>query len=369
MLTQQKEWQQVFGEPSPAFDARVRQTLNHLEEEKPMKRFTFRTAALVLALMIILMGVVYAATGLWTVADYFNNRFGDTVNAPKDFDSGFTGDYTLEVDDLTFHIQDAFVEAGTLNAIVEVRRADGQPALFRGEDCMEDDPLGCLYIDDLPDPESGEMTVAEYAEARNLPLYWVELSFRQEGVPENGAGDFWMEGDKQLAYFVSAEDVQAENGQAIFQWVVYLHADDGTLHSQSLDITLPIESLTVRTAEVNQQVEGLPVMLDSVTLSQGRMGLYLDYAWHIEESLGMPEMAEALKHDDINLWFRCVDPATGKELPGGPTINGGVSSQDDVHYLQRGDSLRADFAGDTLWLCPYDAWEKQTFGIITVKIR
>lgn len=370
MLNQQQEWQKAFGQPDEAFESRVRQTLNQLtEEEAPMKRITFRTIALVAAVLLALTGVVYAASNLWNVADYFNNRYGDNVNAPKGFDSGFTGDYTQTLDALTFQIRDAYVEKGTLNAIVEIRRADGKPALFRGEDCMEDDLIENLYMERMNVDQPSGVTVAEYAKQRNLPLYWVETGFFQDGRILDGSGDYWMEADQQLGYFVSANDVKVENGQAAVQWMVYVHAENGELHRQSVDIALPVQDVKMRAVEINHPVEGLPAVLDSVTLSQGRMGLYIDYAWHIEESLGRTENAEALKKGNINLWFRCIDPETGRELPGGPSVEGGTDSRDDTHFTQTGDSVSADFDGDTLYIQPYDAWEKTTYGIIEVKIR
>ncbi|MBR1585706.1 MAG: hypothetical protein IJ662_09220 [Clostridia bacterium] len=369
MLNRQEDWQKVFGQPSAAFDARIQRTLNQLEEEKPMKRITVRTVVLALALLLALTGVVYAATNGWTVADYFNNRFGDNVNAPKDFDSGFAGDFTQELDDLTFRIRDAVVENGTLNAIVEISRTDGKPALFRGEDCMEEDPICNLYIG-MPDEGEGLKPVGQYAQEKGLPLYWVETGFLQEGEVVTGGGDYWMEADdKQMGYFVFAEDVRAEGGLVSLQWTVYVHDPNGELHRQAMDITLPANELERRAIPVDRQVEGLPVILDEVTLSKGSMGLYIDFVWHIEEALGMEETATALRQNDLNLWFRCVDPESGKELPGGPSLNGSMGSQDDVHFTQIGDSISADFDGDALYIQPYDAWEKTTYGLIEVKIR
>ena len=370
MLNQQQEWQKAFGQPDQAFDGRIRQTLNQLtEEEAPMKKITFRTIALVAAILLALTGVVYAASSLWNVADYFNNRYGDSVNAPKDFHSGFSDVYTQTLDELTFHIRDAYVENGTLNAILEIRRTDGRPALFRGEDCMEDDPIESLYLDMSDTDEISGVTVAEYAKRHDLPLYWVSTVFFQNEQPTDGSADYWMEDDRQLGYFVSANDVKAENGKAALQWTAYVHTKDGELHKQSMEITLPVQEMEKRAIKVNQAVEGLPAVLDEVTLSQGRMGWYVDYTWHIDELPGMSETAEALKKGDISLWFRCVDPETANELPGGPSVEGGTDSPDDIHFTQTGDSLSADFDGDTLYIQPYDAWEKTRYGVIEVKIR
>ncbi|MBQ9263596.1 MAG: hypothetical protein IJ189_05225 [Clostridia bacterium] len=370
MLNRKEDWQAAFGNPSPAFDARMRQTLNHLEEEKTVKKFSLRMAVLVLALILALTGAVYAATNVWTIGDYFNQRYGDNVNAPRDFDSGFAGNFTQELDGLTFHIRDAYVDGNQLSAIVEISRADGQPALFRGEDIMEDDPIGDLYLE-MQEDEAGLMPVAEYARQHNLPLYWVGMGFCQADQVLTGGADYWMEdGSKRLAYFLTAEDVQVEEGQAKLQWRVYVYPEDGgPIHRQEIEITVPVEPLKTWSVEIQRPVEGLPVVLDQLNLAEGRMGLHLEYVWHIDESQADTELARAIQQVDINLWFRAIDPDTGEELPGGATLGGSYGSPDDVHFVQSGDSVSASFQGDTLYIQPYDAWEKNTYGVIEVKIR
>ena len=365
MLNRREDWQQAFGSPSPAFDARIRQTLNQLEEENRMKKTSIRTAILVVALILALTGVVYAATAGWNIGDYFNNRYGDNANVPQGFESGYDRDYAQETDGLSFRIRDAYVDGDRLNAIVEISRADGKPALIRGSDCMEDDLIGFLYLDMKED----QRTVAQYAKGKNLPLHWAGTDFAQDGRVTTGTADFWMEGEDRLAYFVTAEDVESENGQAAFQWIVYSYGQGGTLNKKSMEIVLPVEEQTTWTVPVNQTLKELPVVLDELRLMQGRMGLRIEYRWHVEESLGMPEKAEALKRNDLNLWFRAVDPITWQELPGGATLTGSVDSMDDIHYVQKGSSIDASAVSDVIHIQPYDAWEKQTYETLTVTVR
>ena len=364
MLNPMEEWQNAFGGPSPAFEDRIRQTLNHLEEGNIMKKATARTAILVFALILALTGVVYAATGGWTIGEYFNNRYDSNVNAPKDFDSGYRQEYAQELEGLTFRIRDAFVDADVFNAIVEVRRTDEKPALFRGEDCMEDDLIGFLYWD----LEEDERTVRQYAEEKALPLYWVSTSFDQDQVL-TGANDFWMEGDNLLAYFVSAEGVKSENGQAALTWRVYVHGQDGTLQKKEMEIMIPVEESTEWEVAVNQPVEGLPVILDRLLLRESRIGLHVDMLYHLDTDTEDKELLEAIQREDMNIWFRCIDPETGEELPGGATLGGQIDSQDDIHYIQSGDSISCEAVSDTLYLQAYDAWDKEVYGTVEVKIK
>ena len=368
MLNRQEDWQKAFGRPTAAFDARVRQTLNHLEEEKPMKRIALRAVILAAALLLILTGVVYAAVSGWKIGDYFNHRYGDTANVPKDFSSGFDYDYTQELDGLTFHIRDAYVDGDILNAIVEIGRSDGQPSLILTGDCMEDDPIGSLYIDSDSDDPASLILIKDYAREKGLPLYRAASDFAQQGTPDGG-GDYWMEGDRLLACFVTQSGVQVENGQAAFEWKVSVRAEDGTLHQASMTVTLPVEEQKTWEVPVAWRVDGLPVILDTMTLREGRMGLYVDFTWHIDEKLGDEETVRRLQQGDINLWFRLIDPASGETLPGGATIGGEVNSKDDVHFIQTGDSVSAELRTDTLTIQAYDAWEKTRYGMTTVKIK
>lgn len=368
-MLSKEDWQNAFGRPTAAFDARVQQTLNHLEEEKPMKLHKWQVAILVFALVLTLSGVVYAAANGWMIGDYFDQRYGDNVNAPKNFSTGYDQDYTQELDGLTFRIRDAIVDGGQLNAIVEISRADGKQALFLGEDIMEDDPIGSLYIREMDqDDPAALIPVAQYAREHGLPMYSVGTAFIAQGSGGAGAGDYWMEEDQRLAYFIEVNNVPTEGDHADFVWQVYKKTEDGEFLKTETNITLPVAKSRQWDVQVNEKVEGLPVILDAVHLRQGIMGLYVDMDWHVEAETD-PDMAQKIQRNDVNLWFRIIDPETGNELPGGPTLGGETGSPDDVHFSQKGDSLSDAFTGDTLYLQAYDAWEKTRFGMVTVKIK
>ena len=167
-----EDWQAAFGQPSASFDARFRQTLERIDqkEEKTMKHLSVRAVVIALALVLALTGVAYAASQGWMIGDYLNGRYGDNVNAPRDFSTGYDLEYTQELNDLTFRIRDAIVDGGNLNAIVEISRTDGRPAVIRGEDCMEDDLIANLYPDLTEDDPTYPLTVGQYALERNLPM-------------------------------------------------------------------------------------------------------------------------------------------------------------------------------------------------------
>lgn len=64
----------AFGQTPEAFTRRIDQTLRNLEEEKPMKRLTLRTA-LVTVLVLALLGSIAYAVVSQGMEWYYNNRF------------------------------------------------------------------------------------------------------------------------------------------------------------------------------------------------------------------------------------------------------------------------------------------------------
>ncbi len=82
MKPQQRiERERVFGPTPEVVARRLSYTLNHLEEEPPMKKGSI--PVLVLVLLLVLAGVAYAAVtgGLKT---YYDNRFDYGGRLPQD---------------------------------------------------------------------------------------------------------------------------------------------------------------------------------------------------------------------------------------------------------------------------------------------
>lgn len=68
------ELDKIFPETPSIFSERVNQTLQQIQEGKPMKKFALRTAVLTAAFILLLGGIAYAVINLgqeW----YYNNRF------------------------------------------------------------------------------------------------------------------------------------------------------------------------------------------------------------------------------------------------------------------------------------------------------
>lgn len=353
-----EEWQAAFGAPSASFDARFQQTLNHLEEEKKMKRFTLRTAILVLALLLATMGVVYAATNSKTLADFILGR--GNAHLPEDFATGYDQDFTQEVGDVRFHIRDAYVNGNTLYAIIEASLTDGSPALFLPQDAEPDDLIGNLYRELLEDPR----TIAEYAREKSLPLYWVDSWFKRNGEIMEGTFDIAMEEDLRGALFAEVFDIQPQGGFAVLTWNVMTWKDVQEIQQADKEIKLPVEESKTWEVPVHQRIEGSGITVDTIYFRQNRMDLQADVTYHIDQASDW--------HADDHYFFEFLDPATGELIPGGAGGSSTIAStnEEDTAFIHKFITLSADFTGDTVLLRAENPFsEEGPAGTIQVKIR
>lgn len=367
-----EDWQTVYGQPSAAFDTRFRQTLDRLEEkeEKQMKRISVRAVLIAVALILALTGAAYAASQGWMIGDYFGRR--GPGQAPDGFESGFSGDYTQEIGPVRFHIRDAYLSGDTLTALVEVTRTDGQPCLFLTESVSEEED-GIAYFDQtLSAQPEDQRTIAQYAKDEGLNLCHVGSWFAQDGEMKEGAGDEWAEDDnRMLVMMCQITDIHAENGKARVSWDVYTGTWESGLQEKSLEIELPVEACEEWTVQVNRPVDGLPVVVDSLTLRQSRLEMEVDLAYHLDKEKmpeNIPEQSPAAL--DYRIIHLC-DPETGERLPMGARITGGMRWLNEEHTAFDGalGSISGVYSGDTLRLNFYDPWQDIYIGSIDVKIR
>lgn len=354
MRTKQ-DWQAALGTPSAAFDAKFQQTLNQLEEQK-MKRFTLRTGILVFALMLALAATALALTGAWDVGGYLSGRYHKDV--PQEFTSGYDGAHTQNAGGVTFAIRDAYIENGALTAIVTARAEDGAGALFLCGDISQNDTVDNLFIDGREDGR----TIAQYTKENGLRVYSISTRFEQGGVLSGGL-DVWLESDGTTAMAVTAENIAVENGQARLVWHVLTETAGGEAARSQTEITLKADSADARTVAVNRRLADLPVTVECLRLTKGALGTSVEVDFAIAQDATKAQLA--LVQD---IWFELIDPATGERVPEGASTSGAIDERDSLHLTQRGLSIAPDWAGDTLTLRAYDAFEKTRYGSIDVII-
>ena len=353
-----EDWQAAFGTPTASFDARFQQTLNHLEEDRKMKRFTLRTVILAVALLLATMGVVYAATNGKTLQDFILGR-GD-AHLPENFATGYDQDLTQTVGDVRFRIRDAYVNGNTLYAIIEASRTDGSPALFLPQDYTEEDLIGNLYREMLEDPR----TIAEYAREKNLPIYWVDSWFKRNGEIMEGTFDIAMEEDRRGALFAEVFEVGVQDGFAALTWNVMAWQDAQAIQQADKEITLPVEESKTWEVPVNQRIEGSRITVDAIFFRQNRMDIQADVTYHIDQASDW--------HANDHYSFEFLDPATNELIPGGAGGSSTIAStnEEDTDFIHKFITLSAEFTGDTVLLRATNPFsEEEPTGTIQVKIR
>ena len=164
------DWRRAY-EPLPeALDNRVFLALQRLkEEEKPMRKHTLRTAAIVLAILAALGGAAYAILENKT-ADYFGWFYGeDKREELLSGDLALSGQsYTLG--DVTYTLDSVIYKDGTVYGTGTIAPAKGANVVLMPEDYAVDDPAGydLFYGGDAPPADAP--TYAELVKERGARL-------------------------------------------------------------------------------------------------------------------------------------------------------------------------------------------------------
>ncbi len=120
------DWRRAY-EPLPAsLEYRVSSTLRQIEEGKPMKKFTIRTASLVMALILALAGTAWALEQ-WGITNFLSDHYGETLSpeATGLVQTEFSNP-SLKVGDLTFTLREMIADAYVGMAVVECKAPEGK---------------------------------------------------------------------------------------------------------------------------------------------------------------------------------------------------------------------------------------------------
>ncbi len=119
-----ERWQALYGPVTQDFNLMVQQTLKKTREAPVMKRFTLRTALVMLICLLLLTGIALAATGVFSTKDSLDMY----TSAPSD-GSGVDVQTDLhqtdgDFPDLTVKVRDAVFDGVTAYVTVEYRLKD-----------------------------------------------------------------------------------------------------------------------------------------------------------------------------------------------------------------------------------------------------
>lgn len=318
----------------------AQRVMNQPKGEKKVKRFTVQTV-LAMMLLLAIMGTVYAASlnsapddlitntpvpaseGVcevdqwaiveraaqkaeedhWMLPDYFR---WSGVELPEDFTTGFDQDLTQEFGGFRFHIRDAYVNGNTVHAITEITRIDGEAAIVLRSpyDDWKADPL-CVYYKNLIDMNMA-LTLGEYVEEKNAPVYYASTLFMEKGTFNNGGGMEWFEGEQkgEIQYEYSREFV-SENGVMKIDWeVAYWDEIEDKFVWTSMPIELPAVEVQEQMIDVFKtiNVNGVDVELQLIRLYENNLDIEMDIIF----SLVNPQAGDEEKMKEM--YFFPVNP-------------------------------------------------------------
>ena len=353
------EWQAVFEAPSASFNKRIDETFSKIREEKKVKKISVRVVILAAVILLLMTGVVYAAvTGQWDIQDYFKNMYGTHI--PDDFASDYDQTITLTAGNVELTVRDAFVDGPVIYLLTEARTKDGTPGYFVTADINEHDEIGQFYHDQSK--QNDKRTILQAAQERDAKVYSISISTQFNGLESGSAScDFWYEEDD--LFVVMMHECLNEAAQKPVEGTICLSVDEGNKVTENkTDVTFPIVPMEQRTISINQRIEGLPVIVDSLTIEYGRMSNFYTLDWHYDRSL-------SADNEKTDIWFELLDEEENS-LPHGALSVEGVFSQDDIRFTQKYMSTPSDFKIDRVLLRAYLPMEdnKPRFGSVLVNL-
>lgn len=360
-MMHQNEWRQAFGAPSASFDARVDETLRQIKEDKKVKKISFRAVLIAAVIMLLTMGVVYAAvTGRWNVTDYYEGTYGRHI--PEGFTSNYDREITLATGNASLSVRDAFVDGPAVYLLAELSTTDGTPGYFTMADVGPDDEIGQFYLD--KDKKSDTRTFTQAAKESGGKVYPVSVQLKIDGAEDTQDSlDFWYEENDVcvLMLTVQEQDIIGKTPAGSLT----LSLDDGdTRMENAVPVSFPVRESACKTIKVDQKVEGLPVVVDSLTVTSGSLSNFFSLDWHYDET------ASDAQTEEMDIWFELLDDALNR-LPEGALTACGVYEKGKNSYTQKFESTPADLALDHAILRAYDPMMdgKPRYGSVTVKLK
>ena len=323
--------------------------------EVKVKKKISAVTVLVIALMLTSVTALALQLSGWRIADYIRNV--DEGSIPDDFESGFNQDLTLDVENVRFHVRDAYA-AG--NKIILVTEAC----------CLENDTTMVLPSEDFCDPNirharqyikelagvDDEITLSDYAKQKGLSMIHVYVNAQQKDTYPIVSGAEWIENYTTLVSITSADYLEPVNGAVEVEWEVGVYHDqsDEPLETKTLNFQLPVENVKKIQLDVHQPVmaEGIPVSLDRVVLMPTRLETQVELFYHTDSR----QSAEQL----LKYRFKAIDPTSLKFANAGSNSDGPeiLSTEGQSVYFHDAWTISSSLEKDALYLqfLPVYSW-------------
>lgn len=327
------------------------------EGEGKMKKKLSLVMVLIVALLLPSVTALALHISGWKIADYIRNV--DEGKVDHGFDSGFAQDLTLDVDNVRFHVRDAYAAGNKIILVTEARCLENDTTMILPSErfCHPDVTPARQYIKDLAGVDD-EITLSEYAKQKGLSMIHVFVNAQQKDTYPVVTGDEWIENDTTLLSITSANYLEAEDGTVEVEWEVGIIDDStGPIDTKTLYFRIPVENVRKIEIDVHQTVMAGDVhaTLDRIILMPTRLETQVELFYHTDGKQSAEQLREYR--------FVAIDPSSLKfadagSNSGGPEI---LDAEDQSIYVHDTWTLSSSWEKDTLYLqfLPVYTWAKE----------
>ncbi|MCL1796432.1 MAG: DUF4179 domain-containing protein [Clostridia bacterium] len=326
-----------------------------------MKKRNVRLAVCVALVLLIAAGGVYAAVNDWKLFDFYTRRFGvDISEGAQDALKQNVMGQRIEVGDVILTVQEAVADGRYLYLSAKAEPKVMNSAYLMG---MGDSPADWMAIDGNYDTEN-RRSYQSAAREDQKRLIRAELGTNVIGHANGGGmGDTVTLADGSLRIIMAMElptapeetAIEAELTAYALEWVLGEGDEDISameLQKKAIRVTLPI---TPPIAQFNIDAGGRPfpgtaALIDHCSFLVTPLSCYYEVAYTVVEL----EDKLLTAHSRNVLRFELRDDQ-GAPLPLGLALSGGISSEDDTHFVMQG-STRLEKLPQTLTLMPSKDW-------------
>lgn len=189
---------------------------NVWKQKKSTRRTAWKVVAAVAALSIVVPTGAYAASHYFGIADFFSLS-GRKLNqdANKLIEKEITQIPEKETASelpVTFTVQEALCDSGTVNIVVEAKANERGKYLLVPQDALESDSVENLGIDSTE-------TIAEYAKEKKLEILYVDSGFKVGSPYFPGVSSYYNKSFRMMSWkLVLLPNVK----RMIRSWMLYL---------------------------------------------------------------------------------------------------------------------------------------------------
>lgn len=362
-----KDFDRAFGRTPAHFTLGVQAALGRLAE-KPVKRASFRLVWVTALILVLLVGVVYAAGQEWKILGFFAGRPQQVPQQIEEVINPTDGKQVFTVGDAVITIEETLADGQYTYITANVAGKADIPLYVISTDAMPSDRAADW--DRSLDPNDSR-TVHQVAQDTGRKLAHVTLAGGPEGVIQEEMREFKVLADGTTQLLMGGACVTQADQVETQLLIIYRTYDqegrpldaDATVREVVM-LTLPIThgNGTVQSTQA-YPVEGTALIIEGIDLELTPMALHYTIRFRIDET--QPTALQTLAREALML--EIIDEK-GERLPDSMALSGSVESQDTVHYVQKG-ALGIAQIPDSLTLRAYDYSEKTRFGTVSIPLH